>query len=71
MKNPIIDNRIVSSMTFAPRLRSFVEAVDVCDAMSEEEKEYILSVADSLIEYQRRTATEREEVEYLKRINIL
>lgn len=70
MENPIIDNRIVNDTTFAIRLKSFIDKVDVCDCMGEEEKEYIQRVAVKLIKYQVKTATNEEEVNYLKRIGL-
>lgn len=66
MKNPIIDNRIVNDNTFAIRLKSFVERTDVNNPMSEEEKEYLLMVADKLLSWQCRTANTGEEINYLK-----
>lgn len=71
MQNPIKDNRIVNDTTFAIRLKAFVEKVQVCDCMSEEEKDYILLVANELIKYQVETATDEEEVNYLKRLGLL
>ena len=41
LKNPIKDNRIVNSKTFAIRLRDFISNVKVNDPCSEEEKEYL------------------------------
>lgn len=70
MKNPIIDNRIVNDTTFAIRLKSFIDNVDVCDCMGEEEKEYLQRVAVKLIKYQVETATDKEEVNYLKRLGL-
>lgn len=70
MENPIKDNRIVNDITFALRLKSFIDKVDVCDCMSEEEKEYIQRVAVKLIKYQVETATDEEEVNYLKRLGM-
>lgn len=49
----------------------FVEDVQACDCMSEEEKDYILMVANDLIKYQVETATEEDEVNYLKRLGLL
>jgi ribulose 1,5-bisphosphate carboxylase large subunit-like protein len=66
--NPIINNRIVSSKTFAIRLKNFIEAVQVSDAASEEEKEYLLNVANRLLKYQIETATDESEISYLKRV---
>lgn len=70
MQIPIKDNRIVFDATFAIRLKAFVEDVQVCDCMGEEEKDYILMVADNLIKYQVKTATDEEEVNYLKRLGL-
>ena len=71
MNNPIKNNRIVSSKTFAIRLKSFVENVKVNDSCSEEEKEYLLNVSNQLLKYQIQTATDEEEINYLKRLNLL
>lgn len=66
MDNPIKDNRIVSDTTFALRLKNFIEKVNVCDQPSEEEKEYLLKVAEKLIAYQIQTVRTKEELEYFK-----
>lgn len=71
MNNPIKDNRIVSNITFAIRLRNFIKETNVCDAMSEEEKEYLLRVAQQLLDYQIETATDESELKYLKNIKDL
>ena len=71
MNNPIKNNRIVSSKTFAIRFKSFVENVKVNDPCSEEEKEYLLNVSNQLLKYQIQTATDEEEINYLKRLNLL
>lgn len=71
METPIKDNRIVFDRTFAIRLKAFVESVEVSDCAGEEEKDYILMVAESLIKYQVQTATNEEEVNYLKRLGLL
>ena len=68
--NPIKDNRIVSSKTFAIRFKNFIEDTQVNDACSEEEKEYLLDVANQLLEYQIQTATDESEINYLKRLNL-
>jgi hypothetical protein len=70
LKNPIKDNRIVSSKTFAIRFRDFINNVNVNDPCSEEEKEYLLHVAESLLRYQIQTATDKEEINYLKRLGL-
>ena len=55
--NPIIDNRIVRDKTFAVRLYFFLKGVNVCDLPSEEEKDYLLRVAELLVAYQKATIT--------------
>ena len=69
--SPIKDNRIVSNETFALRFRNFIKDVQVNDAASEEEKEYLLNVANQLLKYQIQTATDEKEINYLKRLNLL
>ena len=65
MENPIKDNRIVDDKTFALRLKNFIENVNVCDQPSEEEKDYLLMVADRLLRFQVGTATDSNELAYL------
>ena len=65
MDNPIKDNRIVNDTTFAVRLKLFVDSVTVCDCASEEEKDYLLMVADRLLRFQIGTATDSKELAYL------
>ena len=69
--NPIKDNRIVSNETFAVRFKNFISDVNVNDACSFEEKEYLLSVANQLLKYQIETATDESEINYLKDLNLL
>ena len=69
--NPIKDNRIVNSKTFAIRFKNFIENVQVSDAASEEEKEYLLNVANQLLKYQVQTVTDEEEIKYLENLNLL
>lgn len=69
-ENPIIDNRIVNDHTFALRLKLFISNTEVNDLPGEEEKEYLLYVADKLIKYQKLTVMSKDEKEYLKRNNI-
>lgn len=71
MENPIKENRLVNDQTFAIRLKRFIDKVDVCDLPSEEEKEYLLQVADKLINYQCVTVSDECEKEYLKRLNLI
>lgn len=68
--NPIKDNRIVCDQTFAARLKSFLEDVEVCDCPGEEEKEYLQSVAVELLKYQVETASDEDEINYLKNIGL-
>ena len=68
--SPIKDNRIVSNETFAIRFRNFIKDVQVNDPASDEEKEYLLNVANQLLKYQIQTATNEEEIKYLKRLNL-
>lgn len=71
MSNPIIDNRIVYDETFATRLYRFIEGVEVVDMPGEEERDYLLAVAEQLIEWQRLTATTDAEISYLKNVGLL
>lgn len=71
MNNPIKNNRIVNDETFAIRLRDFIKRTDVCDAMSEEEKEYLLRISENLLHYQIKTATDESELKYLENIKDL
>ena len=68
MNNPIKDNRIVSDKTFAIRLRNFIKNVQVNDAASEEERDYLLMVSKDLLQYQVDTATDKFELEYIKKM---
>lgn len=70
MKNPIIDNRIVSDKTFAIRLYKFLDSVQVNDMAGEEEKEYLLRVASRLLAYQRSTITSTSEREYFRNLGL-
>lgn len=69
--NPIKNNRIVSNKTFAIRFRDFIKNTKVNDPCSEEEKEYLLNVANQLLEYQIQTVTDESEINYLKKLNLL
>lgn len=71
MENPIKENRLVNDYIFAIRLKSFIDNVEVCDLPGEEEKEYLLQVADKLINYQCVTVSDNYEKEYLKRLNLI
>ena len=69
--NPIKENRLVNDYTFAIRFKRFIQQTDVCDLPGEEEKEYLLQVADKLINYQCVTVSDNVEKEYLKRLNLI
>ena len=66
MINPIINNRIVNDITFALRLKSFLERTEINDAASDEEKRYLLTISNELLEYQKFSATDESEIQYLK-----
>jgi hypothetical protein len=70
MKNPIIDNRIVSDKTFAVRLYNFIRQTETNDIASEEEQNYLLGVATRLLEYQIKTSTTEEEKQYFKNLGL-
>lgn len=65
MNNPIKNNRIVNDETFAIRLREFIKNTQINDAASDEEKRYLLDVAQALLDYQIETATDEYELKYL------
>ena len=41
------------------------------DSRKKEEKEYLLNVANNLLNYQIQTVSDEEEIDYLKRLNLL
>lgn len=73
--NPIKDNRIVDSYTFAVRFKQFLDWIPKEFYMSGphilEEYEYMQIVANSLLKYQIQTVTKDSEINYLKRLNLL
>jgi len=73
--NPIKDNRIILSKTFAIRFKQFLEWVPVHWITSQpiymEEFEFMDKVADYLLNYQIQTVTDEEEINYLKRLKLL
>ena len=71
MNNPIKNNRIVNDVTFAIRFRNFIRDTNVNDAISDEEKEYLLMIAENLLHYQIETATDESELKYLENIKDL
>jgi hypothetical protein len=73
--NPIKDNRIILSKTFAIRFKQFLEWVPAYWITSQphyiEEFEFMDKVADYLLNYQIQTVTDEEEINYLKRLKLL
>lgn len=70
--NPIRSNRIVSDITFAVRLKSFIEEVNANDPMSEEEKIYLHGAADRLLSWQTKTVRkDSKEYKYLERLGLM
>ena len=73
--NPIKDNRIVDSYTFAIRFKQFLDWIPKEFYMSGphilEEYEYMQAVSDDLLKYQIQTASDEEEINYLKRLELL
>lgn len=65
MENPIKDNRIVSNITFARRFKSFVSNIQVNDAMSMEELDYMQRVAEQLLQHQIETCPKEEQAYHL------
>ena len=72
--NPIKNNRIVDSYTFAVRFKQFLDWIPKEFYMSGahilEEYEYMQAVSDSLLKYQIQTATDKSEIDYLKRLDL-
>ena len=75
MKNPIIDNRFVNDYTFAVRFKQFLDWIPKNWWNSQphyyEEFKYMRTVAEKLLKYQIETATDAEEIKYLKKLNLL
>ena len=73
--NPIKDNRIVDSYTFAVRFKQFLDWIPKEFYMSGphilEEYEYMQAVSDQLLKYQIQTAIDKSEINYLKNLNLL
>lgn len=73
--NPIKDNRIVNSYTFAVRFKQFLDWIPKEFYMSGphilEEYEYMQMIADRLLKYQIQTVTKDTEINYLKMLNLL
>ena len=73
--NPIKDNRIVDSVTFAVRFKQFLDWIPKEFYMSGphilEEYEYMKYMSDHLLKYQIQTVKDESETNYLKRLNLL
>ena len=73
--NPIKDNRIIDSKTFAVRFKQFLDWIPKNFYMSGphilEEYEYMQAISDQLLKYQIQTATDKSEINYLKNLNLL
>lgn len=65
---PIKNNRLTDT-TLPTRLRSFLLNTQVNDAGSYEELHYLIAAANKLLEHQIRTATDKDEIDYLERIH--
>lgn len=69
-KSPIEGGRLVSDYTFAVRLGSFLDRIQVHDACSEDELEYLKDVAKDLLEWQIDTVKDPQEIDYLRRLGL-
>ena len=72
MENTIKENRYVNDITFATRLKSFIEhtgkTYGAGDFLIDEEWEYLLNVANKLVNWQKENVTE-EDFNYFKNLN--
>lgn len=68
LENPIVDNRIVSDVSFATRFSSFLKGIQVNDPADEEELEYFRMVASKLLIYQMATVSTTDEKNYFKNL---
>jgi hypothetical protein len=57
---------IITNQTFALRLLDFVSNVQVCDLISEEEKNYLLLMGKNILEQQVKTASGLAEEQYIE-----
>lgn len=68
----IVDKRLISDMTFAIRLKSFVSDINVADSVEgDKDKSYLIQMADQLLALQIATATDQYEIDYLKRLSLM
>lgn len=68
MNNPIVDNRIVENIRFATRLNDTLHKILNGEVVSRNDIEYLTSISDDLLAYQRHTCTEQAEKDYFERI---
>ena len=68
LRSPIIDGRLVDSYTFATRFVNFLKDIEVRDCGSEEELEYLQSVAAKLLTYQMATVSDENEKNYFRNL---
>lgn len=66
--NPILDERIVSDITFATRFSEFLKGCRPINQIDEEELEYLKMVAGKLLTYQMATLKDNEEKDYFKNL---
>lgn len=73
--NPIRNGRIVSDITFAVRFKQFLKWIPKNWWMSQchyfEEYEYMMMVAEDLLEHQINTVTDENEIKYFENLNLL
>lgn len=69
LQNPIKDNRIINDYTFALRFLNFLNNIEVHDLASEEELEYLKTIARKLLVYQDLTVIEDSEEEAYLNMN--
>lgn len=66
--NPIIDNRIVNDITFATRFKSFLDKTAGLDTTSSEDWDYLMSVANWLLTWQKSTIEDDNEKAYFNNL---
>lgn len=75
MKNPIIDNRFINDYTFAVRFKQFLDWIPKNWWNSQphyyEEFKYMRTVAEKLLKYQIKTATNASEIKYFKQLGFM
>ncbi|BBI90979.1 hypothetical protein [Tenacibaculum phage PTm5] len=69
-KSPFVYNRLVCGIHFATRFKSLVSNLSPADACMDDELEAMNNYADTLLRHQVLTATDKNEIEYLKRCGV-